>query len=324
MGFFKNLLKVNELSIENKKLKDQFLELSKEYTKLKKDYSLLETRVSELEKSYKEVYAPQKTESPAYNDQEIDDSSVVEKPKRIIPKALNMSGFESVSYVIDYNLSVLGDSYYLSRFTYICDSLFVIGKELIFKKITDSSKIEEDSTFNTDIVKLARSVIETDKNGDIDVHNRALSAFNEKSRIKPDFFDNEYPADFFPSEEMTSYECCCYLYQFLSKWKEEILQSINTTKLFDICDKTQISNLFTGNLSFIVEHLFAISYLRQLGYTICIVPIFDENIMYRPQSAAQDNKYLSLLYSDKYWGIDYAKNQTTTSVVERVLKGASK
>lgn len=300
MGFLKNLLKLNDLSTENKKLKDQYLELSKDYTKLKKDYSLLETRVSELEKSYKEVYAPQKTESPAYNDQEIDDSPVVEEPKRIIPKRLNISGYESVSYVIDNNLSVLGNRFYLSRFTYICDSLFVIGKELVFKKITDSSTKEEDSTFNTDIIALAKSIIETDKNGDINGYNRALSAFNENSQIKSDFFENDYPADFFQSEDMTSYECCCYLYQFLSKWKEEILQSINPSKLFDISDKIQISNLFTGNLSFIVELLPAISYLRQIGYTIGIVTIKDENILYRPQRAAQDNKYLSFLYYDKY------------------------
>lgn len=50
----------------------------------------------------------------------------------------------------------------------------------------------------------------------------------------------------------------------------------------------------------LVEFMRMFNELLYYGYRMCIVPIIDKNILYRPKSAAQDGDVFSLLYYDKY------------------------
>ena len=129
-----------------------------------------------------------------------------------------------------------------------------------------------------------------------------ISFLFEKYPLPADPFQEENPVDFFSNMNFSIYKNCYHLLYFLNK------HIAGYTKYNQVYRMKSYKELFErermpyeiGLNQFFIECLSAVYELEKLGFELAIIPIMDENIQYRPQSAAQDGKCFSLLFYDKY------------------------
>lgn len=163
-------------------------------------------------------------------------------------------------------------------------------KEIILVKTEykfSDEKLEELGT----IISTCEKIAELKKQGDSMGYKKYLSFFSQKYPIPADPFTDEEPTDYFSGVDSPPYVTAFHLRYLMKRLCPIILENRDTSwrSYLNRYKEVVISDEYVSLLKTIADLL-----LR--GYTIGIVPILDENILYRPQSAAQDENCLSFLY----------------------------
>ncbi len=226
----------------------------------------------------------------------------------IIPKPLDIEGFTDITDVIFYHLKELIPStsystpyrWYDDKLNALAVALSLVGKELILIKNEerDSAKFEEWKK----IIETCRKIATYHKKGDMIGYNKYLAFFCEKYPIPIRQFGDDALTFDFCLQNNSVYNDAFQLMYYIDAFKTTIESDYNSHSHdywpnypnHVIYDKIVINDT-------LVEFMEMIYMLRyEYNFTIAILPVLDENIIYRPKSAAQDGTYFSLFYYDDY------------------------
>lgn len=244
----------------------------------------------------------QTDENEDNQDYSIDTSKVVIGVK---PKPLRISGYDSVKDVLCEHInSLIGYSsisypytWYNDKVKAIAVGLSLVGKELIFIKGDKHQKKWEEWQ---SIIDTCHKILSYKERGDEQGYQKYL-----------DFFLQKYPLPIFHEETFSSpdlflknesiYEDAFLLISYICHFKTQIRKEYQKekdafwTNFPDhvIIQKCEIDNLF-------INYMEMLYMLRKKGFTLAIIPILDENILYRPKRVAQNDQIYSLYYYDSY------------------------
>lgn len=239
-----------------------------------------------------------------------DDAVVTKETYTIVlPKPLEIEGFKEIQDIIFYHLKELIPStsystpyrWYDDKLNAIAVALSLVGKELLLikKDAPEDGKFEEWRK----IIETCRKIATYKRKGDKQGYNKYLSFFCEKYPIPNlQFDDDTLPLDFFLQNDsvyVDAYQLMYYVNAF-KKTIESDYKNCSSDKYWPnypkhvIFDKIEIDDV-------LVEYMEMIYMLRyEHNFTIAIIPVLDENIIYRPKREAQDGTYYSLFYYDDY------------------------
>lgn len=231
-----------------------------------------------------------------------------EKQTTIIPKPLDIEGFTKITDVIFYHLKELIPStsystpyrWYDDKLNAIAVALSLIGKELVLIKNEkrDSAKFDEWKK----IIETCRKIASYHKKGDVIGYNKYLAFFCEKYPIPIRQFGDDALAFDFCLQNDSVYNDAFQLMYYIDAFKTTIESDYNSHRSeywpnypqHVIYDKVLIDNTLVE----FMEMIYMLRYER--NFTIAILPILDENIIYRPKRVAQDGTCFSLFYYDDY------------------------
>lgn len=244
------------------------------------------------------------TTSQLSNSTEVEDVVIPDKP--IIPKIPHIKGLQDLRFAIWSNLEELfhaNNNYSNETITlsYPAFALTRLGKELILIKDEEQrSESEVDEAYS--ILETCKKIIEVKESDDIAGYEKYLKYFYEKYPLPEYPFDNEKPLDFFSSQSESIYASAYNYYYFLRSWAKEIdkIYQKELTKEYRFIEIDLETLTDTINSFFVEECLAPICELASMGFRLAIIPILDENIIYRPKRLAQTDVIYSLLYYDKY------------------------
>lgn len=263
----------------------------------------------------------------SYNDQKDNsESQSLEIPPTIIPKNLDIKYYKCVYNIANIGTELFDRHFWRPDIATISMLLSFIGKEIVFYKTNKITKQDIEKYDN--ILKYSRVLEDTKRSGDKLGYQKAKNAFENKYHIGNQYFYDKKPVDFIPEKDMDLLSCSCFLHEFLVKWKDEIDKEYNKIGFqdFEIMDycirfKKCYNRIYDDDSIFNHDIFNALYDSLKCGYSFCIIPIFDENILYRPKSAANDGTYFSLLYYDKYVVIEDIENEKSETA--NILNGSS-
>ena len=245
----------------------------------------------------------------------------------IIPKRLNYNGYQNISDVIEKN-SPINIFSFCSVFKKISVALTFVGKELVLIKEKNSDRNNDYSVFYEEFHKICSiydKISTAKENHDYDGYNRGKDAFNKMYHYETNIFEEDKPMDFFPNKNKSLFFITCCLVDFVKSWESEINNSIEEMR--NLLPKGSIrgenEDIQMTNYLFKIDPLtIKIELYKELkdfalsGYSFCIVPIANEDILNRPRKAAEDEEYLSLLYYKDYIDIEDLTENNNISVLD--------
>ena len=309
----KEALKITE---ELKNLQKEYVSIRSLYEKvgdemadIKKQIDRLKISLSACQKVYKDEYVmPLAPEVPAIKETEDFDNVETTPPPLIIPKPLTIVGYSNIYDVIDKNFSSFiynkdNSSRYIAKYsTYdhvipmLGDLIQNCGKEVLLVRCKPIK--EEVFNENDSIIKTCKKICELRTSGDKQGLEKYLSYFIGKYPLPKNPFEEEKPVDFIQDEYNSIFNNAFFLLCFFNKYYK-IFENKQQRLIFHPRFRYTEFNKVEINEG-LVKLMEMLNELQYNGYKICIVPILDENILYRPKSAAQDGEVFSLLYYDKY------------------------
>ena len=233
---------------------------------------------------------------------ESDRALEMEIPKIILPKPLEINGFTKVedflyTHVVDLVPKNYNDhyQYYYFYIVKLARSLSLIGKELIFERIASIDDNEMLKEWRG-IIDTCEKIIKYKKNNDKQGYTKMTNFFYQKYPKPINPFDSSTPVDLF-IQVLTPYSGAYHLMYYLQAYYIELLaynkKNFSSFEHVFAIEKAEINDNFL-DLMKMLYMLFA------KGWKIAIVPILDENIIYRPKRVAQDGKFFSLYYYEDY------------------------
>lgn len=303
---------LHSLLVEKQKIKNELESLREKIITLEKRKTVIEIEIQKI--------------SVAKIRQDLSDDNIDEIDKEtavvgVIPKPLTIRGYDNIKEVLcDHIHTLIGSTSYSTPYRWYDDkvkaiavALFFIGKELLFIKVNKNEKNEWRTIIDT-----CDKMSSYKRNGDMQGYQKYL-----------DFFLQKYPLPSVPSDTFSSpdlflknesiYEDAFLLINYISTFITQIKGEYENNKGYFwpnypqhvIFDKFEINKV-------LVEYMQMLYMLRKDGFTLAIVPIFDDNILYRPKRIAQSEKIHSLYYYDDYVeephmvGADETQSSSTT------------
>ena len=301
---------VDKLQKEYTSMHVLYEKIGEEMTELQKQMDRMKIALSKCQKQYKDDYQiPEKPKESAIivAEENIDDLDTT-PPPIIIPKLLTIKGYEDYFNVIIRNLSTINfinetnkgfPSYQISPLkteydiAHLGNMLKDCGKEILLVKCDPIEK--EESEENESIINTCKKINDLRVSGDKLGFEKFHSYFTRKYPQPKKPYGDEKPIDFIQDEYDSIYKSAFFLQYYLNAYydtfKKESLQRYSRTWLQ--LHEVEINEVLVTLMNILNE-------LLLYGYKICIAPILDENILYRPKSAAQDGDVYSLLFYDKY------------------------
>lgn len=225
-----------------------------------------------------------------------------EAPPVILPKPLTIKGYEKVEdflwrHIKDTIPDAYNDQYkYFHSVLYgVARSLSIIGKEIIFEKI---EPINDEDTLKEwrEIIETCRKIYQYKKNNDKQGYVKILNFFYQKYPKPNNPFNGTTPVDLF-TQAMSPYTDAYYLKYYLLAFQESVAEYNN--KFWRESERvTQVQN--TDIDDFFIKLMEMFYMLSVKHRKLAVVPILDENIIYRPKRVAKDGNYFSLYYYDDY------------------------
>ena len=302
---------LEKLQKEYASLQALYDKIGEELTELRNQTDRMKISLSTCQKQYKDEYHEPKSPKEAViieYDEENDDVETT-PPPIIIPKPLSIKRYEDYEEVVRRNLSAIvferdNDKdeikpiYFegiipseLYEIAFLANLLKDCGKEILLIKCNQIKKeIYED---NKNIISTCNKICELRTSGDKLGLEKYLSYFLSKYPQPGNPFDNIKPVDFVQDEFISIYNNAFFLLYYLNSYYKSF-----DKKVFNYL-KTKTWDLALQNVEIndgLIKILGILNGLLYYGYRMCIVPILDENILYRPKSAAQDGEIFSLLY----------------------------
>ena len=305
---------LEKLQSEAASMQALYDKIGEEMADLRKGIDRMKISLSTCQKQYKDNYQiPQAPKVSVPKDSEEDkENAETTAPPTIIPKPLTIKGYEDFYNVIYRNLSSLSFSrvqekdkerhmvYTPRSFNSKTDIAHLgyllkdCGKEILLIKCDQIE--EEEFEDNEKVINTCKRICELKESGDKPGLEKYLTYFLTKYPQPRNPFDNENPVDFIQDEYVSVYNTGFYLMYFLNRYYNAFDKS-NVYKLVRswhaMLQKVEINEALITLMNILNDLLY-------FGYRMCIVPINDKNILYRPKSAAQDGDVFSLLYYDKY------------------------
>lgn len=239
-----------------------------------------------------------------------------EAPPIILPKPLAIKGYENVRNILWRHIKELISEGYSDQYTFnlyiekVARCLSYIGKEVVFEKV---QPVENDEILKEwrEIIETCRKINQYKKNNDQQGYIKMQNFFYQKQPKPNNPFDRMPPIDLF-TQALSPYIDACYLMYYLNAYKREF-SSFNESEYENIIkEKGWREADFFKNFGYaiVVEEVeindIFVSFMEMLymlytrGMKMLIVPVLEENIIYRPRRVAQDGKYFSLYYYDDY------------------------
>lgn len=227
----------------------------------------------------------------------------------ILPKPLEIEGYTSIKDVVCRHLSELVPSsaysspyrWYEDKLKAIAVALSLVGKEVVLIKNEDNANVNFEEWKR--IIETCRKIATYEKKGDKIGYNKYLAFFCEKYPIPiRQFGDDALKFDFCLQNESVYNDAFQFMY-YIDAFKTTIQSDFNRNGFgyywpnypnHVIFDKVVINNTLVE----FMEMIFMLRYKH--NFTIAILPVLDENIIYRPKREAQDETYFSLYYYDDY------------------------
>lgn len=219
----------------------------------------------------------------------------------IVPKRLKIKNYEHCDAVAKrhydklFNISNINYDYHFYGGFFTCATILAltnVGKEVIAVKSAKPSLIAIKET--KDIIETLWTICQTKEKGDLPAYNRYVDFLTAKYPIPGDPYTEDEPVDFCKDQTKPLYVNAFYLLYFLTRYAHTYRMDFHQLMRIEPRDVTiGINEIYKDCLISILE--FAIH-----GYSFAIIPIMDENIMYRPQKLAQSNICKSFLYYDDY------------------------
>ena len=297
------------LEAEQQRIQDMVNNMKKQLSEMEDNLVSLNTRIQRYKMSFASCQQPYKEDNielkvtqekmPPISDSEDDETDA---PPVILPKPLTIKGYDDVNNVIWRHVQdVLPESYsdkykyYQSTLYNIARSLSIVGKEVVLEKISrneDETKLKE----WREIIETCRKIVEYKNKNDMMGYNKLLTFFYQKYPQPANPFKGECVTDFY-AQANSIYTDSFHIFFFLRMFRNE-LSNYNKQYISDweksfFVEKIKIDDKFIK----LLELLYTLS-IR--GMKLSIVPIFDENIIYRPKRVAKDGKYFSFYYYDDY------------------------
>lgn len=239
-----------------------------------------------------------------------------EAPPMILPKPLTIKGYEDVKNFLRQHIKdifsedytdLYKSNYYIEQ---VAKSLSKIGKELVFEKIQP--------VVDDDILKGWREIIETcrkinkyKENNDEQGFTKMLNFFYQKYPKPNNPFIESKPVDLFTQALSPYSEAYLIMYYFgeynreLSAYNQNVYEEDRRERGCSHADKYAYLDyaivIDLTEINDMLIHFMEVLYMLAVkGWKLAIVPILDENIIYRPKRVAQDGTYFSLYYYDDY------------------------
>lgn len=222
----------------------------------------------------------------------------------IIPNPLKIKGYERFDRILlryydelfNYNFySPKTDIFHYYAGYFIPLSVLAlsrVGKEIIAVKtaMPNDKSIKE----TKDIIETCWSICDSKHNGDESAYSRYVNFLTTKYPIPADPYTEEQPVDFTMDQGKSLYENAFYLLYFLKRYAH-VYGLIDSVLM-----KVDPNTITIGINEFFKYCLISILEFASHGYSLAIIPIMDENIIYRPKRLAQTETCKSFLYYDKY------------------------
>lgn len=292
--------KDNSTSIDNSQELDSLL---KQSSLIKTEIKNLENKLAKINRRIEELG---EKALPQADSIDVSNSYNISVPL-IIPRPLTITGYESIRSVLishardlfnsksisyDYKTNYIDLGYYVGTDNWL---LSKIGKELVFLQNYKCST-EEIYKINS-LIKTCEIAIRQQKANDQIGYNKYVQVINSNYPIPESPFSDEKPSDFFQDLESSLYiNAYNYLYfmsSYLDVFKEAQKMEPKSNGWVPIPEGINVNEYFLQTLRMLYE-------LAMNGMYIAIIPICDENIMYRSKNAALDNNYFSLYFYDNY------------------------
>ena len=295
------------LEAEQRSIQKQVLILKEQLTKMETALASLNMRIQRYKVSQsacQKQFSEEKvklniTEEPLDSVSDNDDE-VTGVPPIVLPKPLKIKGYEKVEdfiwrHVNDILTELRDPYYYRGIVNKIAISLSIIGKEIIFEK-TECNKNEEQLKEWREIIATCNKIVSYKNNNDEQGYKKMVNFFYQRYPKPQSPFGLSQPTDFF-AQSSSIYSDAFYLMFFMFSFKNELFKY--NKQFWSDRDKV-LSVDEIGINDILIDFMKMFYMLRLLGYSLAVVPIFDENIIYRPRRVAQDGHYFSLYYYDNY------------------------
>lgn len=297
------------LEAEQQRIQNQVNNIKKQLSGMENALISLNTRIQRYKISFASCLQPYKEENielkvtqeqlPPISDSEDDETDA---PPVILPKPLTIKGYDDVNHVIWHHVKDILPERYSDKYKYyqstiysIARSLSLVGKEVVLEKIScneDETKLKE----WREIIETCRKIVEYKNKNDMMGYKKLLTFFYQKYPLPANPFKEENLSDFYTQANsiyIDSFHIFFFLRMFrneLSNRKEQFMWVFGEPFFVE---KIEINDKFIK----LLELLYILS-IR--GMKLSVVPIFDENIIYRPKRVAKDGKYFSFYYYDDY------------------------
>lgn len=290
---------------------DEICILLEEKRKIQNELVLLREKIESLEKRKTEIDIQIKaiSESRILQETNIEGDDIIDKEKSVegvIPKPLSIKGFDNIYWVISNHVEALVNSTmyaypykkYGDKLITISNAFSYLGKEVLLIRIDkpDEKKMKEWKS----IIDTCDKISNIHFNGDNEGYKKYLDFFLQKYPW-PTYSEETFSGPDFYLKNESVYEDAYLLMNYILRFKEQIRGIYNTHKK-EYWNYTDLHVLFNNceiDYSF-VAYMEMIYMLRQKGFTLAIVPILDENLLYRPKRVAQTGDIYSLYYFDDY------------------------
>lgn len=309
---------------------DELCSLLDEKKNIQNELASLRDKISTLEKRKTEIDIEIQKISATKIRQDLADNNIVDIDKEITvvgvrPKPLSIKRFDNIYWVLYKHIEdLLGSSTYsypykdyTRKLITFSNAFSYLGKEVLLIRIDkpDEKQMKEWKS----IIDTCDKISNINFNGDREGYMKYL-----------DFFLQKYPWPTYPEDTFSGpdlylknesvYEDAYLLMNYIIRFKEQIKEIYNShkkeywsyTDLHVLFDKCVIDYSF-------VAYMEMLYMLRQNGFTLAIVPILDENILYRPKRVAHAGNICSFYYFDDYVeepqmvGADETQFPSTTS-----------
>lgn len=308
----KDLISSNDTNVLSGIYSDKLHSLLDEKNNIQNELASLRDKILALEKRKTDIDIEIQRISAANINQylEEEDDDAIDKETKVVgvrPKPLSIRGYDKIYWVLHKHIEALVNgftmyshpyTFYSHRIIAISYTFSYLGKEVLLVK--NDKKNEKQMEEWRSIIDTCKKICEIENSGDREGYKKYLDFFLQK------YSWPTYPEETFSGPDLylkneSVYEDAYLLLNYLIRFNEQIRKIFNTNKdefwrfisedvLLDEC---KIDNIF-------VRYMEMIYMLQYHGYTLAIVPILDENIIYRPKRIAQNENIYSLYYYDEY------------------------
>lgn len=287
-------------SIDNMQELDSLLEQSNQ---IKTDIKNLENKLAKINSRIEELKNKKLQQFDSVNVSNTYNSSVTP----IIPRPLTIKGYESIRSVLiqharelfgykkifyDYKTNFRDLGYYVGTDNWL---LSKIGKELVFLQKFKWSTEEIDKIKS--LIQTCEIALRQKQANDLIGYNKYVQVINSNFPIPKSPFTEEKPSDFFQDLEsslyINTYNYLYFMSSYLDVFMEVKKSEPKSQGWVPIPEGINVNEYFLQTLRMFYD-------LAMNGMSIAIIPICDENIMYRSLRAARENDYLSLYFYNNY------------------------